>query len=135
MQTVTAVVPRDPETCWRLFTDVTQLTSWVPGLRQAQIITGTRAAPSEIHFEFAGPSDELAYTLVYTYDKATREVRWEPKLGRNAGVTGFVRFDQDTDGTRVTYGLEHGDARGVAERELGDAQLLLEAFAARVRAV
>lgn len=135
MQTVTAVVPRDPETCWRLFTDVTQLTSWVPGLRKAQIITGTRAAPSEIHFEFAGPSNDLAYTLVYTYDKANREVHWEPKLGKSAGVTGFVRFEQDADGTRVTYGLEQGDARGAADRELGDVKRLLEAFSARARAL
>lgn len=132
MQTVTAVVPRDPETCWRLFTDVAQLTSWVPGLRAAEIITGTRAAPSEIHFEFAG-SRSLSYTLVYTYDKPKREVRWEPKLGRSEGVEGFVRFESDPDGTRVTYGLAHGEQRGPAERELGDLQRLIEAFATRVR--
>ena len=132
MQTVTALVPRDPETCWRLFTDVTQLTSWVPGLKAAQIITGTRALPTEIHFEFSG-SRQLAYTLVYTYDKPKREVRWEPKLGRSEGVTGFVRFDAHADGTQVTYGLEHGDQRGPAERELGDLQRLVDAFAARVR--
>ncbi len=127
MQTVTAVVPRDPDTCWRLFTDVTLLTSWVPGLRQAEIITGTRAQPSEIHFEHG----THAYTLVYTYNKASREVRWEPKLGKDEGVTGFVRFDPDGSGTRITYGIEHGDARGAAERA-DDAQRLVDAFAARV---
>lgn len=132
MQMVTAVVPGDPDTCWRLFTDVTQLTSWVPGLRQAEIITGTRAAPSEIHFVFEGT---LAYTLVYTYDRAGREVRWEPKLGRGAGVTGFVRFEPDASGTRVTYALEHGEQRDPAQRELGDVQRLLDAFAARVAAL
>lgn len=132
MQTVTALVPRDPETCWQLFTDVTQLTSWVPGLRAAQIITGSRALPSEIHFELAG-SRALAYTLVYSYDKAKREVRWEPKLGRSEGVAGFVRFDPDPAGTLLTYGLEHGDGRGPAERELGDVQRLVEAFSVRVR--
>ena len=131
MQTVTAVVPRDPDACWQLFTDVTLLTSWVPGLRQAEIITGNRALPTEIHFVFG----QLAYTLVYAYDKSRREVRWEPKLGRREGVTGFVRFEPEADGTRLTYGLEQGDARGEAERELGDAQRLVEAFAERVRAV
>lgn len=130
MQTVTAVVERDPETCWGLFTDVTQLTSWVPGLRQALIITGTATMPTEIHFEFGA----LAYTLVYAYDKRKHEVRWQPKLGPREGVTGFVRFDAAADaGTLVTYGLEHGDARGEAERQLGDAQRLVEAFVARVR--
>ena len=27
---------RDPDLCWQLFTDVTQLTSWVPGLRRVR---------------------------------------------------------------------------------------------------
>lgn len=128
MQTVTAVVPRDPDACWQLFTDVTLLTSWVPGLREAEIITGSRQQPSEIHFVFGS----LAYTLVYAYDKPRHEVRWEPKLGRTQGVSGFVRFEREAEGTRVTYGLEQGDARGEAERALGDAQRLVDAFAARV---
>jgi hypothetical protein len=128
MQTVTAVVPHDPDACWQLFTDVGLLTSWVPGLQQAEIITGNRTQPTEIHFVFGS----LAYTLVYAYDKAGREVRWEPKLGRREGVTGFVRFEPEAAGTRVTYGIEQGDARGQAERELGDAQRLVDAFAERV---
>jgi hypothetical protein len=130
MQTVTTVVPRDPDACWQLFTDVTKLTSWVPGLQQAEIITGSRALPSEIHFVFGS----LAYTLVYAYDKPRREVRWEPKLGRREGVSGFVRFDPEAEGTRVTYGLEQGAGRGEAERQLGDAQRIVDAFVARVSA-
>lgn len=135
MQTATAVVSAAPDTCWHLFTDVSLLTSWVPGLRGAQIITGTRALPTEIHFELAGVKSTASYTLVYSYDKTKREVRWEPKLGRQHGVTGFVRFDDDDAGTRVTYGLEHGDARSAADREMGDVQRLLEAFVARVQAL
>lgn len=135
MQTVTGIVSADPDTCWRLFTDVSLLTSWVPGLRAAQIITGTRALPSEIHFEFAGGHATSAYTLVYTYNKADREIRWEPKLGRQHGVTGYVRFDADPAGTLVTYGLQHGEGRTAAERETGDLQRLLEAFTARVNAL
>jgi Polyketide cyclase / dehydrase and lipid transport len=131
METVTAFVPRDADTCWRVFTDVTQLTSWVPGLRRAQILTKERGLPSEIHFEFASA---LAYTLVYSYDKAQREVRWQPKLGKHEGVTGFARFDPEADGTRVTYGLEQGDARSADERALGDPRPVLEAFADRMRA-
>jgi uncharacterized protein YndB with AHSA1/START domain len=126
MQTVTADIARDPEACWHAFVDPTQLTRWVPGLRRAEIIAGSRGLPSEIHFEFAG---ELAYTLVYAYDRAAREVRWQPKLGKQAGVTGFVRFDPGDQGTRMTYGLAHGDARTPADRELGDLRRVAEAFA------
>lgn len=131
MQTVTAFVPRDPESCWRMFTDATKLTAWVPGLRRAEIIAGARGQPSEIHFEFA---DELAYTLEYSYDRDGREVKWQPKIGKQSGVTGFARFESVHDGTRVTYALEHGDARSPEARELGDLQRLIDSFAAWVRA-
>jgi uncharacterized protein YndB with AHSA1/START domain len=127
IRSVTAFVALDPEVCWRAFTDATKLTAWVPGLRRAEIIAGGRNLPAEIHFEFAS---ELAYTLVYTYDRATRAVSWTPKLGKQAGVTGFARFEPDGGGTRVTYGLEHGDARGAAERELGDLQRTVDSFVA-----
>src|SRR5690606_10587646 len=71
MQTVTTFVPRDADTCWRVFIDIPQLTRWVPGLRHAEILTKERGLPSEVHFQFA---QSLAYTLVYTYDRAKREV-------------------------------------------------------------
>jgi uncharacterized protein YndB with AHSA1/START domain len=134
VQTVTGTVTADPETCWDLFTDVARMTSWVPGLREAQIITGTRVLPTEIHFEFVGAQSTASYTLVYSYDRTRREVRWEPKLGRQHGVTGFVRFDGHGSGTLVTYGIAHGDARSPADRATGDVQRLLDAFVTRVQA-
>lgn len=126
MQTVTTFVPRDADTCWRVFIDIPQLTRWVPGLRHAEILTKERGLPSEVHFQFA---DSLAYTLVYTYDRQRREIRWEPKLGRREGVSGWVRFEPFESGTRVIYALEHGDGRGPAERELGDLERILDAYA------
>lgn len=126
MQTVTMFVPRDADTCWRVFTDVAKLTAWVPGLRHAEIISKERGMPSEIHFQFA---NSLAYTLVYTYDRDKREVSWEPKLGKREGVTGYARFAPVERGTQVTYALEHGAGRGAVERELGDLQRLVDAFA------
>lgn len=125
MQTVTTFVPRDADTCWRVFIDIPRLTQWVPGLRHAEILTKERGLPAEVHFQFA---QSLAYTLVYTYDRTKREIRWESKLGRREGVTGWVRFEPFEGGTRVTYALEHGDGRGAAERELGDLQRLVDAF-------
>jgi hypothetical protein len=127
MQTVTALVPRDADACWRAFIDAARLTAWVPGLRRAQILSKARGLPAEVHFEFA---NTLAYTLVYTYDRDNREVQWQPKLGPRDGVTGFARFEAHEGGTLVTYGLEHGDARSPEVRELGDQQRLVDAFAA-----
>jgi uncharacterized protein YndB with AHSA1/START domain len=128
---VTVRVPRSPTDCWRLFTDVATLTAWVPGLRRAQTLAMSHGLPSEVHFEF---SDSLVYTLVYTYDVEHREVRWQPKLGRRDGVTGYVRFEADGDGTQVTYALEHGAGREASERELGDLGKLAEAFVAWMQA-
>jgi len=130
VQTVTAFVPRDPTACWRAFTDARHLTSWVPGLRRADILSKARGLAAEVHFEFAS---ELAYTLVYTYDAETREVRWQPKLGRAEGVTGFARFDPRDGGTQVTYALEHGEARTTADLELGNLEALVDAFVAFVQ--
>lgn len=127
MHTVLAHVERSPQTCWREFCDAARLPLWVPGLRRAQVLATERGLPSEIHFEF---SSSLVYTLAYTYDLDAREVRWQPKLGRRDGVTGFVRFVDQAGGTEITYGLEQGEGRDPAERELGDLQKLVDAFVA-----
>lgn len=89
-----------------------------------------RGLPSEIHFEF---SSSLVYTLIYSYDVDKREVRWQPKLGKRDGVSGFIRFDASDDGTQLTYALEHGEGRSPSERELGDLQKLVDAFVAWMR--
>lgn len=107
--------------------DPALLTRWVPGLRRAIVIaTGPFMLPAEIHFEL---SEARAYTLVYTYDLAAREVRFEPRLGKRDGVRGYARFEPFEDGTRLEYGLELGDARFAAEREPGDAEALVASFA------
>jgi len=123
METVTAVVSRDVDACWRVFTDVARLTSWVPGLRSAEILTLARGMPEEIHFEFGS----FAYTLVYSYDRAKHEVHWQPKLGKAGGVTGFARFESVDGGTRITYGLAPGQARNAE-----DLAPLVAAFARRM---
>jgi hypothetical protein len=126
VQTVRAVVSRDPHTCWRAFVDPATLGAWVPGLRKARVISLDAAGlPQEILFEF-GPS--LTYSLVYTYDAAAHEVTWEPRTGKHDAVAGFVRFDAFDDGTRITYGLKHGDGRSPAETSLGDISALVASF-------
>ena len=127
MDTVTAFIPRDPPACFRAFTDARQLASWVPGLRRADILSKARGLAAEVHFEYAS---ELAYTLVYAYDAAKHEVSWQPKIGAEAGVTGFARFDAATGGTQFTYGLEHGEARTPDEQALGNLNAIVAAFVA-----
>ena len=130
VHSVTAFVPRSRERCWQVFVDAAKLPLWVPGLRRAQVLAMERGLPSEIHFEF---SSSRVYTLVYSYDADKREVRWQPKLGKRDGVTGSVRFEGSGDGTQVVYALEHGEGRSPSERELGDAQKLVDAFVTWMR--
>jgi len=105
--------------------DAAKLPLWVPGLRRAQVLAMERGLPSEIHFEFAS---SRVYTLIYTYDLAQRDVRWQPKLGKRDGVSGSVRFDAEGEGTRITYALEHGEGRSPTDLEVGDLQKLVDAF-------
>lgn len=106
--------------------DPATLGAWVPGLRKARVIALDAAGlPLEILFEF-GPS--LTYSLVYTYDALAHEVKWEPRTGKHDAVAGFVRFDAFDDGTRITYGLVHGDGRSPAETALGDVSALVASF-------
>jgi len=123
--TATTYVARPPDACWRAFTDPAVLAAWVPGLRRVRVIaTGPDARPIEIQFEF---SASLIYTLVYSYDPAAREVRWEPRAGKRDAVRGLARFDPFDEGTRITYSVEHGDGRSPAERT--SPQDILDAFA------
>ena len=127
MQEVRVVIPRDPQTSWLAFIDVSNLVAWVPGLTRAQTITMSRGLPGEVHFEFG----THAYTLVYSYDVAAREVRWHPKIGALGGVSGFAQFEgAPGGGTLVTYGIAQGVARSDAESKLGDPHVLMTAFAA-----
>lgn len=122
MQTALSVVARAPDVCWRAFIDAATFIAWVPGLRRVQVIQkNAEGLASEILFEY-GPS--RTYSLVYTYDLAKREVRWEPRSNKRDAVAGFARFDAFDDGTRVTYGL--ANATGVTQ--LAELTELLAAF-------
>jgi len=129
VQTVEVVVPRDPAACWRAFTDPATLAAWVPGLRRARVIqAGADGLPIEVLFEFG---ESLTYSLVYTYDVAKREVTWQPRAGKRDAVAGFATFAalETGAGTKITYGLKHGDGRSVAEKALGDLSGLVGSFA------
>lgn len=127
MQIVTAVIARPIDECWRVFTDHAVMTKWVPGLVDARLIeTTTDGLPLEIQFEFAA---QHIYSLVYTYDREARVVRWEPRPGEHGAVRGFARFTTVDEGTtELTYALEHDVERKAAERVLDQPKLLLTAF-------
>jgi len=118
-KTASVLVPRTPEACWTQFTDATLLTGWVPGLRKADVIgRNADGTAVEVSFEF---DRSLIYSLVYTYDRAAMEVRWEPRVGRRDAVRGSARFHPEDGGTRVVCTLD--------ERTEGEAVALLAAFA------
>ncbi|MEO8841124.1 MAG: SRPBCC family protein [Kofleriaceae bacterium] len=124
MRTLTAVVRRSPEACWRVLIDPATFTGWVPGLRRARVITtDTSGRPRDVQFDFGA---SRTYSLVYSYTDDDREVRWEPGLGKRDAVRGFARIEPTDGGTTLIYGLEPGDAR--TEIELDDLGALVAAF-------
>ena len=125
MRTVTAFIRRSPKCCWKVLTDSSTFTSWVPGLRRTRVIAlDDSDRPRELQFEF---STSRSYTLTYTYTE-DHEMRWEPRLGKRDAVSGFARVEASEHGTNLTYGLEYGDARSEAENVLGDLQEVVASF-------
>src|SRR5262249_26462183 len=124
----TIAIARPVDACWKAFIDPTVMTQWVPGLVDVRLIESTTdGLPLEIQFEFAG---EHIYSLVYTYDREGREVRWEPRPGEHGAVRGSARFSATGDGdTELAYSLEHDHDRRAAERMLDAPKTLLAAFA------
>lgn len=118
VRTASVFIERSPDACWREFTNAALLAAWVPGLRRARVVaTGDDGLAREVAFEFAA---SLTYSLVYSYEAAAREVRWEPRVGRRDAVSGRARFEPEDAGTRVYYTAD--------ERADGDHDALLAAF-------
>ena len=125
MPSVVVELHRPLDQCWRAFTNARLFAAWMPGLRRAVVIGETAGLPSEVLFEF---STSLTYTLAYTYELATHEVRWEPRLGARDAVRGFARLEATETGTRMTYKLEQGAARTTGDLVLGGPHAIVDAF-------
>ena len=101
VQSVVAVVARDPETCFRAFIDASTFPAWIPGLRRAQVVQSDASGrATEIMFEFGA---SRTYSLAYSYDLARREVKWEPRSNKRDAVAGSATFEAADEGTRITY--------------------------------
>jgi hypothetical protein len=131
VQTVTATIACPVDECWRVFTDPTALTSWVPGLRDARVIeANAEGLPIEIQFEFA---NDLLYSLIYSYDHEARIVHWEPRAGEHGAVRGYAQFEEaEDDSTKLTYALHHDSERKAAERAIDSPKTLVAAFARHI---
>jgi hypothetical protein len=127
VQIVSVLVPASPEACWRAFNSPPFWIAWVPGLRCSRVLAATPdGLPLEVWFEYAGG---VSYVLHYSYDLATRVVRWEPREGDVGGVRGFARFELRGTETLVVYALEHDGTRTSIESQLDDPHVLADTFA------
>ena len=130
MKIVSTQIARSVEACWDVFVDPAKLVLWVPGLREARVVSRRAdGLPHEIEFIYA---KDLSYALIYDYDLEQREVSWAPREGQTGGLRGFASFTADDDGTEMNYGIEHDEGRKAAERALDDPNQLIAAFARRM---
>jgi hypothetical protein len=127
LRSVETYISRSPDVCWHALIDASLLAAWVPGLRRARVVeVDANGLAREVLFEF---SASLTYSLVYTYDAKSRELHWEPRIGKRDAVRGFARLDACDGGTKMVYALEQGAGRNAADLALGDPEMLVVAFA------
>ena len=127
MREVVVTIGCTVEACWRALTDATLLAAWLPGVRRVDVVSrDERGLATEVQFEYAG---SRSYSLLYTYDHARREMRWEPRVGKRDAVRGFASVEADGDGTRLHYALEEGGPRREGD---GDPAAIVAAFVAWV---
>lgn len=108
--------------------DARLLPTWVPGLRRAKVVRhNAEGMPLEVMFEF---SETLSYSLIYRYDADLKRVAWMPGMGKRDAVAGFAEFNEDGEGTLMTYGVQPaGRAPTQAESDLRtNAQRIVDAF-------
>jgi hypothetical protein len=100
MSTVTAIVKRSPDACWRVLVDPSNYAAWIPTLRRANVVdTYETGLPREIRFELAS---YRTFSRVYSYDHG-KQISWTP---RGNGAAGYARLDPVDGGTRITYALQ-----------------------------
>jgi hypothetical protein len=101
MATVTGIVKRSPDACWRVLVDPSNFSAWIPTLKRANVVDtyDDTGLPREIRFELAS---ERTFSRVYSYDHG-KQITWTP---RGDGASGYARLDAVDGGTRITYTLQ-----------------------------
>ena len=127
MPQITLDLARPADVCWAAFTDASQFAAWMPGLRHADVLSRhADGRAREVHCDF---STSLSYSLLYTYNDAAREVRWEPHQSPRDALRGFARFDARGAGSRLTYKIEQGANRRTGDLVRGGVHPVIDAFA------
>jgi uncharacterized protein YndB with AHSA1/START domain len=126
MVTVTGIIRRSPDACWKTLVDPSTMTGWMPNVRRARVVaTYPTGLPREIDFELAS---ERSYSLLFTYDVSARELRWKPRRG--SAAPGFARVEPAEQGARITYAIEDAGAKP----DNGDLDALVTQFASWMHA-
>lgn len=127
MPTAVIDIARAPDECWRALTDPALFPAWMPGLRKAEVLSREAGGlPHEVRFERA---PALVYSLVYSYDLATRTIQWEPHDHVRDAVRGSIRIDAHAGGARLTCRLEQGAGRKTGDLSQGSVHSIMGAFA------
>jgi hypothetical protein len=123
---------RDPRACFEAFCAVERIPDWVARVRAVLVrARHPDGRPAEVEFVSVTPDrGEVAYTLVYAYDRRGLRVSWRPREGEHDAVAGYAAFVADGDGCAFTYALEHGRGWALDPVDLqGAAQHNAAAFA------
>jgi len=119
---------------WSLLADVASTPSWVQGLAEARVVEGEPTRPLVVQFVSMPSTGSLEYRLRYTYDDATRTLRWTPAGTDPRGLEGAARIDfLDDARCTLVYQLRTWAGRSVprwAQAALADdtAQRAVDAF-------
>lgn len=109
---VTARLGQPAQRCYELFSDADLIPQWLWVVGKA-VIQERDARGRALRVDFIGSLERasIAYTLVYDYDDARREVRWHHEGGGVKTLAGSARFDppgggrQEHEGCTLRYTL------------------------------
>lgn len=124
----------DAARAWTLLADIAQTPTWVPGIAEARVLEGEATRPQVVEFVSMPSTGSLEYRLRYSYDEATRTLRWSAVGVDQRGLEGEGQIEPISDRRcRLRYQLRTWAGRSVprwAQAALADdtAQRTVEAF-------
>jgi ribosome-associated toxin RatA of RatAB toxin-antitoxin module len=96
-----------PERTYEVATDYERYPEWAKDVKQANVLKrDAEGRGAEVEYRAAAFGRSTRYVLQYDYSQAPAAFSWtlvEGEMVRT--IDGTYRFDQDGDGTRVSYDL------------------------------